>query len=210
MRLNIYLSVIALAFVVFAVLLQCSVVVGAQNASIQTPQNLSSLYIARSNASIYLNSSLSVPFSVTMLSGVPGNTSIIIANGDALQANGVYVGVNPGSGIPGFNGTIYINTNVKPGVVPGVYVLQIESVGADPIYPNIFNFTLTVHNAVSTTTTEVPTTSVTSSIASASTTIEQKQKNQSLLGFGTTVLIIILAIILVVFLAIRAKHSKQE
>lgn len=176
---------------------------GAQT---QTITGLSSLVMSQSNSSIYLNSSIAVPFRVVLASGTPGTTYLIIANGNALASKGIYVGFNASSGTPSFNDVLYVNTNIAQGVVPGVYKLMIESGGADPIYPGIFNYTITVYSTPKPQTTATSGSTTSYSVTSAPTTIAQTpQQSSNLLSLGAGAIIVILIIIILVFLAMRAK-----
>lgn len=184
--------------------LQLSIVLtGAQSIT-----GLSSFVVSQNSTSVYLNNSNAVPFKVVLASGTPGTTYLIIANGNYLQSKGIYIGLNKSSGTPSFNDTLYINTNVKSGVVPGTYNITIESGGADPLYPGVVNYSLTVYDTPEpkTTATTSPTTSY--SVTSAPTTVSQtssKQSSTSLLSLGVGAIIVILVIIILVFLALKAK-----
>jgi hypothetical protein len=195
--------VVALSVIFFQLSMLLAGAQGAQNIT-----GLSKIEFPYNNTSIYLNSSLAIPFNVVLSSGSPGVTYLVIANGNALASNGIYVGLNPSTASPTFSSVLYINTNVKPGVVPGVYNLVIESGGADPIYPGTYNFTLTVLNTIAPPTTQTtsagPTTSY--SVTASPTTVASKSGSFGILGLGTTAIIIILVIIIIAFLAIRAKR----
>ena len=188
-----------------ALLLLNAYVAGAQSV------NASKLSIKVGGEPIYLNDSLAIPFNVTLTSGTAGTTYLIVGNGAALQSKGIYVGLNPSSGVPPFNGILYINTNVAPGVVPGTYTLNIESGGADPIYPGTFNFTLTVLNTVKPTTTVSATQQTTSyPVTSAPTTTISQNSGQpsGLLGIGAGVIIVILIVLLIIYMVVRPKSRK--
>lgn len=197
-----YIKKLSLILALSIMVLQLNVLLSAA----QGAQNIghSRLVMAENSSSIALNSYLAIPFNVVLSSGQAGTTDLIIANGNALASNGIYVGISPSSGTPSFSGTLYINTNLKPGVVPGTYQLMIESGGADPI-TGIFNFTLTVLNQASTST-KVSTSSTSYSVTSAPTTVAQSSSgSSSLLSLGAAGIIVILIIIIVVFLAMKAK-----
>ncbi|MDE1871445.1 MAG: hypothetical protein KGI06_04380 [Candidatus Micrarchaeota archaeon] len=183
---------------------------GAQPA--QTITGLSVFDVSQSSATIYLNSSLAIPFTMRLTNGTSGTSYLIVANGAALQANGIYVGINPSSGSPSFNGTLYINTNINSSVVPGTYVLKIESGGADPLYPGVFNFTLTVMNtAVPITTPPISGHTTSYSVTSAPTTVTQSQGGGSLGGLSMSsleiagIIIVIIIIVIVLFAVSRKK-----
>ena len=196
------------------ILLQLGIAVsGAQGA--QTITGLSGFQIATNQSTIALNSSLSIPFNVTLASGSAGTTYLIVANGAQLQSDGIYVGINPSSGTPSFSGTLYINTNVNQGVVPGTYTLMIESGGADPIYPGVFNFTLTVLNTASTTSTVQGSTTSYSVTSAPTTTVSggsgstTPSSGSNLLSLGLAGIIIILIIIILAFVALRSRAPKK-
>lgn len=190
---------------------QSNALTASQSTSTANAQNIghSVFVMAQNSSSIYLNSSLALPFNVILTSGTPGTTYLIIANGNELAENGIYVGINPSNGIPTFSGMLYVNTNVKPGVVPGVYTLMIETGGADPI-TGVYNFTLTVHNTVAPPSTVATSTAQTTSysVTYAPTTIAQKS-SASLLSLGTAGIIVILVIVIIVFLAIGARRRQS-
>jgi hypothetical protein len=208
------------------------VAVNAQSGS-QKITGLSS-FVAANSGVIYLNSSLVVPFTVNLTSGTSNLTYLTVANGAALANNGINVGMNPSSGSPSFNGNLYVNTNVNPTLtVPGNYVLQIESGGADPINPGIFNFTLTVMNSVApppttstVNTTTVNTTTVNTTVATTlattlATTIVSNQSNSTssvpvvTTGSGSgisgldigAVVIVIIIILIIAYVATRPKKT---
>jgi len=200
----------------FVLLLQLSMMqFGAQSVA------GTSKFMAVNETVIYQNSSTSVNFSVNLLSGTAGTTYLVLADGQALAQKGINVGFAPSLGTPPFNGVIYINTNINPQIVfPGTYQLEIESSGADPIFPGMFNITLTVVNSAkpsTTISTTIPTTQQSTSImptTQQSTSIMPTTAQSTIpyaTGSGTNAIyaaIIIIAIIVVVAAAVYTKTRK--
>lgn len=200
----------------FMLLLQLSIMQFGAQSLIGT-----SKFTAVNETVIYLNSSTAVNFSVNLLSGTAGTTYLVLADGQALAQKGINVGFAPSLGTPPFNGVIYINTNINPQtVVPGTYQLELESSGADPIFPGMFNITLTVVNSAkpsTTISTTIPTTQQSTSImptTQQSTSIMPTTAQSTIpyaTGSGTNAIyaaIIIIAIIVVVAAAVYTKTRK--
>lgn len=193
--------------IVLVALVQFGTLAGAQSA----PTGVSH-FVSSNSTIVYLNGSGSIPFSLNLVSGTSGTTYLILANQQALTSNGVNVELTPGSGIPTFNGTIYINTNTNTSkVVAGVYKLEIGSGGADPISQGIYNITLIVEksNAPATTTSTASKTTISSTIAQANSTstINSTPSGKSS-GFpllAVAAVIVILIILTVLWLVLRHK-----
>jgi hypothetical protein len=180
-------------FLLFSVLAMIILEIGALQIGAQSA-GTSTLVMSQNSTTIYLNSSLAIPFTVNYTSGTAGVTDLIIANGQALSNNGVDVGLNQSSGTPTFNDILFINTNLQSSVVPGVYIIQIESGGADPISQRFFNFTLTVANSTAPLTSISTTSIIVNATAQSAATKSEEQNIGIVFGIALVVIIVLLIV----------------
>jgi hypothetical protein len=179
------------ALTVIPIMLLVLLQINALQAGAQSITGLSQLIISQNSSTIYMNSSLAIPFQLNLTTGKPGTTYMIIGNGAALQYNGVYASFNHSIITPTANDVLFINTNVNSQVLPGVYTIEIESGGADPINPGTFNFTLTVINAPKPTTTTI---SATNSTTPPSAVVQSEEQKIGIV-FGIAIVVIIAILI---------------
>ncbi|MCL4373704.1 MAG: hypothetical protein M1360_02370 [Candidatus Marsarchaeota archaeon] len=174
--------------------------------------------VAPSHVTLYLNDSTTVAFSFVLYNGTAGTTCIGIPNSPQLQANGTYTSVSPPSGVPPFNGTMYITT--KPNAVPGNYTVQLAGGCADPTNHGIAVVYLTVLPqqkpvTITTTvaTTTVPSNSITSSVPPTTTpptTIATVVPPPITTTNNTTLVYILVVIIVIAIIVIIAAFYKMR
>ncbi|MCL5117311.1 MAG: hypothetical protein M1124_00590 [Candidatus Marsarchaeota archaeon] len=161
----------------------------------------SKISFSNTQFNITQGSSVSVNYTVALVSGSKWGTSISLLNQTALLQKGINIVMSNPSGDPTFSGVLTIIS--APTTPPGQYILSFQATGDDP---SVNNSTIILNVASSTHATSASITSQSqipnSSVSSSSVTPPVYAANYSVINYILYALILITLIVNIYFVAI--------
>jgi hypothetical protein len=199
---------------VFAAVLVSFALLGTSAAA---STGVASIRLNDTHATFYLNTSEIFAYNVTLYNGTAGKTYLGIGPSSALTANGIYTGLDPDTGTPPWNGTLFVK--VLGNATAGNYTIPIGAVGADPsthgiavLYLSVLPYSKPVSTTTTIkTTTTIPSNSVTTSVLPTTTVLTTATTSIAVVvppaaAISTTELYAIVSVIAIIVVVIVAVY----
>lgn len=174
----------------------------------------SAISMAAYSGSAKQGGALSVNYTVQLVNGTYGSTSVAVLDANSLTASNIIVHLNTGLDYPTFSGTMEIFPSLN--TTPGQYTISLQARGEDP--SGVANFTIEVLGIGATTTTAGTTVASTTAPAASSSTVATtssvnygtppSSSQQS--GGGVPVLYVAVIVAVVVIVVLYLVFSKRK
>ncbi len=191
-------------FLVLSALLVTFLQLGVVQAGAQSVTGTAAVILQKGSVTLYPDNSISIPVSVSMISGTAGKTTLSIGNWQILTNKGFSLAINNASGTPPYTATILVVSDGPSSITPGTYVLYITTSGADQS-TGAANLTINVMNSFPLTST----TPQTGASTVQQSTIAATGAASAGLSGTTIIVAIIILIVLVVVIVLAIKLRKR-